>query len=268
VLSLDQSASGAISLQGGASVNLTGCSLYDNSTNSTALSVGGSANLSALSVGVVGGVSGATSITTTNGIKAGIGAVADPYVNDSFLPPSGCTQNNFSAKNTVTIDPGVYCGGMSFNANANVTLNAGIYYVDGGSFTANGGAVINSNGGVTLVFTKKNGSSWPTVTINGGATINLTPPTTGQTAGIVIFGDRTMPVGTSFKLNGGSGQYFGGAIYIPAGAITYSGGAATSTSCTQIIGDTVSFTGNSTLAINCSSYHTKPFSAQVLRISS
>jgi hypothetical protein len=185
VLSLDQSATGAISLQGGASVNLTGCSLYDNSTNSTALSVGGSASLSALSVGVLGGVSGATSITTTNGIKTGIGAVSDPYVNDSFLPPSGCTQNNFSAKNTATIDPGVYCGGMTFNANANVTLNAGIYYIDGGSFTANGGAVIKSNGGVTLVFTKKNGSSWPTVTINGGATINLTPPTTGQTAGIV-----------------------------------------------------------------------------------
>jgi Flp pilus assembly protein TadG len=268
VLSLDQTATGAISLTGNASVNLTGCSLYDNSTNSTALSVGGSSSLSALSVGVVGGVSGATSITTTNGIKTGIGAVSDPYVNDSFLPPSACTQNNFSAKNTVTIDPGVYCGGMSFNANANVTLNAGIYYIDGGSFTANGGAVIKSNGGVTLVFTKKNGSSWPTVTINGGATIDLTPPTTGQTAGIVIFGDRNMPVGTSFKLNGGSGQYFGGAIYIPAGAITYAGGAGTSTSCTQIIGDTVSFTGNSSLAINCSSYHTKPFSSQVLRISS
>jgi hypothetical protein len=210
---------------------------------------------------------GNAGINTTQGIKTGIGLVADPYADDSFPNFSGCTQNDFSAKSTVTIDPGVYCGGMSFNAKANVTLNPGIYYIDGGSFSANVNATVHGTG-VTLVFTKKSGSSWPSATINGGATINLTAPTTGPTRGIVIFGDRNMPVGTAFKLNGGSSQYFGGAVYIPNGAINFSGGASTSTSCTQIIGDTVSFTGNAGLAINCSSYGTKPFSPSVLRLTS
>jgi len=267
VLSLNTTASGAATAQGSTSVNLNGCSLYDNSNSSTALTVGGSATLSALSVGVVGGVSGNAGITTTQGIRTGIGPVTDPYASDSFPNFFGCSQNNFTAKNTITIDPGVYCGGISLNANANVTLNPGIYYIDGGGLSVNGGGIMTGSG-VTLVFTKKNGNSWPTVTINGNATVNLTPPKSGQTAGIVIFGDRNIPVGTTFKFNGGANQYLGGAIYVPTGAINFTGGAATGTSCTQIIGNTVTFTGNSALAINCSNYETKPFSAAVLKLTS
>jgi Flp pilus assembly protein TadG len=268
VLALNKNASGAATLQGSTTVNLNGCSLYDDSSSPTALTVGGSASLTALSIGVVGGVSGTSGITTTQGIKTGLGIVTDPYANDSFPTTFiGCNQQNFSAKNTVTIDPGVYCGGMSFNAGANVTFNAGIYYIDGGSFTVNGGAAIQGTG-VTLVFTKKSGSGWPTATVNGNSTVNLTPPKSGSTAGIVVFGDRNIPVGTVFKFNGGSGQYFGGAIYLPTGAINFSGGNGTSTSCTQIIGNTVTFVGNSAVAINCSSYGTKPFSPAVLKLMS
>jgi Flp pilus assembly protein TadG len=267
VLSLNATASGAIAAQGNTSVNLNGCSLYDNSNNASALTVGGSATLSALSIGVVGGVSGSAGITVTQGIKTAIGPVSDPYTNDKFPNFSGCDQQKFTAKSTITINPGVYCDGISLNAGANVTLNSGIYYLDGGGLSVNGGATL-SGSGVTLVFTKKSGKDWPSATINGNATVNLTPPKSGSTAGIVIFGDRNIPVGTTFKFNGGANQYLGGAIYVPTGAISFAGGAGTSTSCTQIIGDTVSFVGNSSLAINCSSYETKPFSPTVVRLSS
>jgi Flp pilus assembly protein TadG len=267
VLSLDRTASGATATQGSASVNLNGCSLYDNSKSSSALTVGGSATLSALSVGVVGGVSGTAGITVTQWIRTGMGVVSDPYAQDTFPNFSGCDQQKFTAKSTVTISPGVYCDGISLNAGANVTLNSGIYYLDGGGLTVNGGGTLTGSG-VTLVFTKKSGNSWPSATINGNATVNLTPPKSGSTAGIVIFGDRTIPVGTAFKFNGGANQYLGGAIYVPTGAISFAGGAGTSTSCTQIIGDTVTFVGNSALAINCSSYETKPFSPTVVRLSS
>ena len=57
--------------------------------------------------------------------------------------------------------------------------------------------------GVTLIFTSNTRSNWPTATINGGATINLTAPTSGATIGMIMFGDRNIPVGTSFKFNGG-----------------------------------------------------------------
>jgi len=265
VLSLNQTAAGATTGQGSTSVNLNNCSLYDNSNNATALTVGGSARISALSVGVVGHVSGADNIITTQGISTGIGPVPDPYADVTFPSFSGCTETNYTGKKTETINPGVYCGGMTFNANTNVTMKPGIYYLDGGSFTANGGAVITGTG-VTLVFTSRTNSNFATATVNGNANVNLTPPNFGPTAGIVIFADRRIPTGTSFKFNGGASQYFGGAIYVPTGAVTYAGGASTSTSCTQIIGDTVSFVGNSNLAINCSSYATRPFSARIVRL--
>jgi hypothetical protein len=73
-----------------------------------------------------------------------------------------------------------------------------------------------------------------------------------------MFGDRNMPLGTVFKFDGGSGQGFGGALYFPKGAIEYAGGASTNTNCTQVIGDTVNFVGNSTLSINCAGFGTKP----------
>ncbi len=267
VLSLDPHASGAATGQGSTNVVLNGCSLYDNSDNATALTVSGSAQITALSVGVVGNLTGAANITTTQGIRTGVGAVADPYIDASFPPVSGCTTQNFTAKNPITINPGVYCGGMKLNAGAEVALSPGIYYLDGGDLTVNGGATLTGDG-VTLVFTSKNRNGFATASINGNATVNLKPPKSGGTAGIVLFGDRNMPTGTSFTFNGGAAQYLGGAIYLPKGAVSFSGGASTSTGCTQLIGNTVTFTGDSSFAINCNSYGTKPFSPLVVKLTS
>src|SRR5436190_11336275 len=267
VLALNPAASGAATAQGSTTVNLNGCSLYDNSNNSTALTVGGSATVHADFVGVVGGIGSASGITATNGIRTHISPVQDPYADVPAPTFSGCDQNNYSAHNTVTINPGVYCGGIGVNANGVLTLNPGMYILDGGGLTINGGATVNGSG-VTLFFTASSGRSWAGVTINGNANVNLTPMTYGNTRGMVVFADRHTPQGTSFKFNGGSNQYFAGAIYAPTGAIQFSGGANSSTTCTQVIGDTVTFTGNSNLAIDCSRYNTRPFSSKTMRLSS
>ena len=266
VLALDSTANSALSVPGSTDVNLSNCSAYSDSNSATALSVSGSATLNAESIGAVGGVSVSSSnVTTTDGIETHLQGLTDPYTDVTTPAFSGCTQNNLNVKATTTIDPGVYCNGISVNAGGTLTLNPGVYFIDRGSFSVNGGGTVNGTG-VTLVFTSSTGSNWASLTINGNANVNLTAPIGGPTAGLVIFGDRNMPLGTSFKLNGGSSQSFGGAIYAPRGAISYSGGASTSTSCTQIIGDTVAFTGNSSVAINCSSYPVKPFGATSLRL--
>src|SRR3954453_11664373 len=267
VLSLNPSASGAATAQGSTTVKLNGCSLYDNSSDSSALTVGGSATVHADFVGVVGGVGSATGLSATNGIRTHISPVQDPYADVPAPTFSGCDQTNYSAHNTVTINPGVYCGGIGVNANGVLTLNPGMYILDGGGLTINGGATVNGSG-VTLFFTASSGRSWAGVTINGNANVNLTPMTYGNTRGMVVFADRNTPQGTSFKFNGGSNQYFAGAIYAPTGAIQFSGGANSSTTCTQVIGDTVTFTGNSNLAIDCSQYNTRPFSSKTMRLSS
>jgi hypothetical protein len=268
VLALDPAASGAVSVGGSTNVSLNSCSVYSDSNDVASVSAGGSATLAALSIGTVGGVSlSGANVTTIDGISTKLAPLADPYSDVAFPPFSGCTATNLNVNKATTIDPGVYCKGLKVNAGAILTLNPGIYYIDQGSLSVDGGATIDGQG-VTLVFTSSTGNNWATATINGNATVNLTAPFGGPTAGIVIFGDRQIPAGTAFKFNGGSTQYLGGAVYVPTGAISYSGGTGTSTSCTQIIGDTVNFTGNSNVAINCSSYQTRPFGPIVVRLAS
>jgi Flp pilus assembly protein TadG len=265
VISLDKTASGATTSSGSAPVKLNGCSLYDNSSNGSALVVGGSSSITADSVNVVGGISGGAGISAKDGIYSGQDPIADPYADASYPSFSGCKQNNFSAQHTVTLDPGVYCGGMKLNAGAVVTLNPGIYYLDKGDLTVNGGATLSGTG-VTLVFTSSNGRNYANATINGGATINLTAPSSGPTAGIVLFGDRLMTVNTSFKLAGGSSEAFTGAIYLPAAAVSFSGGAAANNGCTQIVANTISFDGNSNLAVKCDGVGTRPIGSALAKL--
>jgi Flp pilus assembly protein TadG len=267
VLSLDHSEVDSVDDMGNATIILTNCDLYDNSNNGVALNVGGNASLSARYVGVYGGVSGASAITTTAGLNPYDGIIiSDPYAGVPLPKFSGCNQTNFSAKTAVTISPGVYCGGMQLNAKAAVTMNPGVYILDQGSLTANGQASMTGTG-VTIVFTSSTGNNWATASINGGATINLTAPTCATydatlcpMPGIVLYGDQNMTVGTSFKLNGGSSQVFGGAVYLPRAALNFIGNAASSgnatpsNGCLQVIADTIYFSGTSNVAVNCGAY--------------
>ncbi|HEX3429889.1 MAG TPA: pilus assembly protein TadG-related protein [Rhizomicrobium sp.] len=250
VLALDPTVSNAAQAQGSINVQLLSCSLYDNSDSSAALQGGGAALLTALSVGVVGGVAGATNFSTTEGIWTGQPATPDPYSDVNVPSFSGCDYHNYNTKKNDTLNPGVYCGGIHFNGGTTATLTDGTYIFDGGSFLVDGGATVTCNH-CTLVFTSSTGKNYPNVTINGGATMNLAPPNSGTLSGLVMYADRNTPVGTNFKLDGGSAQVLGGAVYIPTGAIDYGGGNNTQTVCTQLIGDTVTFSANAYLAVNC-----------------
>ena len=262
VLALNPHAAASASEQGSVAISLNSCSLYDNCDAANAVSVGGSATLSAQSVSTVGNVSGSANITTTDGINTGGSAAADPYAGvANQTAPNGCNNTNYSTHGTVTLNPGTYCGGMDLGAGAVVTLNPGTYYITNqgshaGSLTMNGQASITGTG-VTLVFTGS-GSNYSTATISGGATVNLTAPSTGPLAGIVIFGDRNTPQGTLYRFTGGTNQAFNGAVYLPEGQINYSGGATGANGCNQVIGDTVNFVGNTNLAVNCSGVGTTP----------
>ncbi|HET7084550.1 MAG TPA: pilus assembly protein TadG-related protein [Rhizomicrobium sp.] len=262
VLTLNATASGAVSSQGNSAVNLTQCSVYDDSNSSTALVNGGSATINALSVNVVGQVSGGSGITTTQGVNVGISAAADPYAGVAMPAFAGCDQNNVTYKNTVTINPGVYCNGITLNAGAVVTMNPGVYIIDRGTLKMNGGATLQGTG-VTIIFTSSTNNNYADAVINGGATLAITAPTTGPLAGLAFFGDRNMPTSTTFKFNGGDNQVIGGAVYVPHGTLQYAGGANAATNCTQVIGDTVTFTGNSQLKINCAGSGTKPIGTSV-----
>ncbi|MBR1133938.1 TadE/TadG family type IV pilus assembly protein [Bradyrhizobium iriomotense] len=267
VLALNSSASPAVSVTGGNQLNLIKCNLYSNSGASPSLNVAGSASVAANQVGVVGDVSGASSITATNGIRTHIRPVADPYANVSPPARPSCTNAKITVNangKTNSLDPGCYMGSITVNAGATLNLSPGIYYLDGANLSVAGNATITGSG-VTLVFTGS-GSDWGTASIGSNATVDLTGPTSGPTKGIVMYGDRNMPAGTAFNLTGGSTQNFGGAIYLPKANLSFSGGNGTSTSCTKIIADTLTFSGTSNLQVNCTALGTATIGSQTAQL--
>lgn len=267
VLALNASASPAVNVGGSNQLNLIKCNLYSNSSANPSLNVAGSAAVSANLVGVVGDVSGASNITTTSGIKTHIQPMADPYANVS--PPSepSCTNAKITVNSngkTNSLSPGCYKGNITVNAGATLSLDPGIYYLDGANLSVAGNATITGTG-VTLVFTGS-GSNWGTASIGSNAIIDLTAPTSGSTKGIVMYGDRNMPVGTAFNLTGGATQNFSGAIYLPKANLSFSGGNGTSTSCTKIIVDTLTLTGTSNLQVNCAALGTATIGTQTAQL--
>jgi Flp pilus assembly protein TadG len=252
VLALNPTVAASVLDTGTADVNLNGCSLFSNSSSSSALTMKGGALMSASAIGLVGGYdkSGNSTLIGTDGIRTGQSAMADPYANVKEPTPSGCNANNNPGGN-VTYNPTTFCNGLTINAGVTVTLNPGVYFIDRGALTVNGGATLIGNN-VTIVLTSSTGSDYATVQINGNADVDVSAPTTGDTAGVAFFQSRKAPSGTVNKFNGGSTQTIKGAIYFPKQTVSYRGGSNTGTpGCTQLLADQIEFTGNSNLAINC-----------------
>ena len=269
VLALNNSVSGAISGGGTTNVNLVKCGLADNSRSSSAFTVSGGASITADSASIVGGLStsngGSLTTVSTPVPVTGASPVADPYANVAIPAYAGCDYNNWSPLHgNKSVDAGggikVVCGGIKLNAGSTLSLSNGTFILDGGSLDVAGGATLNLSN-ATLILTSSTGSSFGTVTINGGATVNATAPTTGALSGIAFYVDRNAPSATE-NFNGGSSQTITGAVYAPTAVVNYTGGVTTGAGCTQIVADQVAFSGNSSVESNCTGKGTRKIASK------
>jgi Flp pilus assembly protein TadG len=252
VLALDPAASVGVLTQGSTVDSLNGCVVAANSTSDTAITVSGNAAMTAYSLWTAGGVSqgGSSSLSLTQPAKTRMWALQDPYA-DETIPASlgSCKADGLKLTNiTQTLQPGTYCNGLEIGAKANITLAPGTYYIDKGDLTVNAQATLTGTN-VTIVLTSSGAASQiGTVTINGGAVVNLTAPPDADTGhrGMIFFQDRRASAAGTAKLNGGATMNLFGAAYFPAQAIQFSGNnSSSSPECTQIIGRTVTFIGHS-----------------------
>lgn len=253
MLVLDGASDAAFSMTGSSNASFVDCGLTVDSSSASAVSLVGGGTLSATTVRIVGGDSlkGGSSIDATDGIVTGATATPDPYADRTIPAPSGCSYNSFSMSGgSRTISQGTFCNGLSLTGAAQLTLQPGIYIIDGGSFSLAGGNSISGTG-VTIVLTSSTGSGYATASVAGGSTINLTAPTSGATAGMLFFQDPRAPHSGSNSLSGGAGQSLTGAVYFPSQPLTYSGGNSLTSQCTQIVAWQVRLTGNAAVTVNC-----------------
>lgn len=252
VISLSQTANKAVLFSGSTVANV-GCGVASNSSSSEAIKISGNATLNANPAQAYGDISidGSGTLNSQYPPLPFSPRVANPY---SSLPPpnppSTCdaTGGNIQIQNqsdlpTMSGGEMKLCGNVSFKGN--VTLDPGIYYIEGGDLDFTSNADVDATAGVTFILTGDPASNTGTVDINGGAKLDLEPVTTGPYEGLAFYRDPNAPAGDVSKYNGGSNLKIDGVIYDPTGHVEFSGNTNNSNGCLQIVSNTVTFTGNS-----------------------
>jgi hypothetical protein len=152
----------------------------------------------------------------------------------------------------VTLNPGVYIGGISISGQANVILNPGIYYMQGGGFSLSGQGNLSGNG--VMIYNDPINAS-DKVSLTGQGSVTLSPPTTGTYAGMVIYQDHsttnsadTAPI----ALTGQGNMTVTGTIYAARAALNATGQGGVNIMGSQFIGDTMSVTGQGSIYIQWS----------------
>jgi hypothetical protein len=269
VLSLQNNSKTGIQATGNNSITMD-CGMMTNSTATNAAAGQGSASVTATTIAASGGIQQSNS-WTVNSYQPYSPSLDDPYedLDPSDEEKSECTDNMHSAPSDSNTSPGpvydastmgnngVYCvPEISVGSNKYMTLQNGLFLVDGGNVNIQGKIFLTN---ATLVLTNSSSSSTATIgtlDMNANGQISATAPTTGKWAGMSLYQDRratdTAPTGnitssSPNKINGNSTAKITGVIYFPSQQITYNGTGTGSATCTQFVAKRIYWSGNSGL---------------------
>ena len=253
VLALNRNAQPALTLTGNASISIRApdCILQVNSNASGAVYMNGNTFINSATNCFVGTLTKVGNASISPAPQPNCAPVPDPFANYPRPTVGACGYMNYSASSgTITLQPGVYCGGMKFTGQVNVTFAPGLYVIKDGTIDAQGGSSFAGNG-VTFFLTGQGAG----VQLEGQANWHIVASNSGPLAGFVFFLDPSGPSGlaaASSKLAGSAEFYFDGVVYLPQQHVTLTGGSQTFTPSpyTAYIMDTLDINGDGTFVIN------------------
>ncbi len=267
ILGLDQTASEAVEAAGAVELNAPTCGIAVNSDNDSALSISGNAKVNVGEVRIVGDYSmtGHPDFTYTK-LRTNALPTEDPYSELTVPSFTACTASEMKHDNNkytaaATLDPGVFCGGIEVTGNDTITLNPGVYIMDGGDFDIAGTTNITGTD-VTIILTNSGGASYGSygnINMSGNREIFLQAPTTGDYAGVAVYQDRNAPAGngTTYinNITGMVGVEVHGVVYTPSRQLYFGGNgrvlAEDEPICTKLIAKEVLFQGNPAIGSDC-----------------
>jgi Flp pilus assembly protein TadG len=241
-----------------ATINL-GCGMITNSTSMTAAIATGSSSVNATPIAAVGSITDSDNWNDAELLPFTI-KQEDPFADvnpPSFAPCQG-NANRLSVNSNATVDRSTDTGVVCFsemNLNGDVTLGSATYVIDGGNFGVGAQAHVRCTG-CTIILTNSDTSSTATigtVTMNGGAEIDMSAPTSGTYEDILIYQDRraSSTSSTVNKVNGNSDSLMSGAFYFPNQQLQINGTAGLNFNCAQFVARTVDFSGNGSINNTC-----------------
>jgi hypothetical protein len=246
ILTLDPAGSQSLLFTGSSDVVLTNCDIMSNSIATDALGVTGSGNVTASCANSVGGMNISSQLILTDcpEPRTNLPPALDPFAGLVEPTASGCRNIPGGGGQAKTIQPGRYCNGM--NLSGTVTMEPGVYIVDGGTFRTNGNSNVTGDG-VTIFLTGD-----ADIQMNGNADINLTAPETGDYAGLLFWGDDDNFADTSVLFNGTADSSLVGALYFPSQTVDMRGDFSGSGGCTRIIAYRIDISGATAFDSDCS----------------
>ena len=257
-LATSSSAGRAFTVQGSAVINMT-CAIASNSNavSSSQPSMYATGTVTATQVRAVGSVN-SSGVTSGTQVVAGAAPVANPfstYPVDTFASrcPGGGTALATSGKTVTTVYPGCYTG---VDLKGDTLFSPGVYFVGAGGFRI-AGNIVATGTGVTFVMLSSGGSAGGAITMLGTSSVSFSAPVTGATGdaanyvGMLFVGDPAG--GSGWNISGNNTSAFQGAMYNPAANITFTGSSGMATACVTFVADTLTFSGNSSVAITCPS---------------
>jgi hypothetical protein len=235
----------SLSLGGNGSVTVSG-GVMVNSADAQAVGVSGNASLTADYYDLAAASRPSGNITGT--VITGVSPAADPFAplvqpNPSQYPVQ--TLPSDGNCDGMTLQPGVYPGGISLSGNMSVTLSPGIYIMDGGGFSVTGNASVAGQG--VMIF-NTGGSAAGALSLHGNGSISLTPPTSGPYKGIGFWQARD--VTQALTLGGNGSINITGVVYAPAAQVNLKGnGSADGTIASGFVVAGVSVSGNGSFRV-------------------
>ncbi|MGE0699468.1 MAG: pilus assembly protein TadG-related protein [Hyphomicrobiaceae bacterium] len=218
VLALDPKEPMAIWLVRSARLTGNGCSVFSNSTSSSSIVVRDNAQLAAQVVCSAGGVVAAGSISPAP--LADCPTFDDPLASRAEPSVAVCDFKDVKIDSkTVTLQPGVYCGGLTIQGTAEVTLAPGVYSIKGKPLMLSGSARLVGDG-VTFYL---DSTAW--LFFGPESSVKLKASKSGPLAGLLFFGSRQQSTLLTHTILSRSAQELVGTVYLPRNSLVIDGDA-------------------------------------------
>ena len=240
VITLDEKSNKAIFLEGDARLTGRGCAVYSNSTSAHAITSGDNAMMIASLIcsagGKVGGKGNYNPVPLTdcpvfddplserpapivgecdNGSLTGKGKGPKlaKNINTVLKEKNKIDEDNFAGvvvkDETVTLEPGTYCGGLLIIGSSQVTFSSGIYIMKGGPLLIHDTSTVQGEY-VGFFFTGINAI----FNFAPDTDIDLSAPRDGVMAGLLFYEDRESPWNGIHAILSNSARNLLGTIYL------------------------------------------------------
>jgi hypothetical protein len=153
---------------------------------------------------------------------------------------------HISSSGTYTLWPGVYKGGIAVAAPGPglITLEPGIYYMQGGGFSNSGS--INMVGNGVMIYNAPVQTS-DQIKLTGTGSLTLTPPTSGPYQGMTLFQERTSTAVVTVTGNGS--MNITGATYAAKAEMDITGQGGSNNVASMIVVNNMKVTGQGAINV-------------------